>query len=569
MKIKSISVKNFLSFGNTPTTYEFKEGVISVITGINGSGKSTMFTDALFFVLTGKPYRNINKADLVNTTNKKNCLVELYFENIKNYKVVRGIKPNIFEIYCSSNTTFTKEDLIDQDSHSKEYQQVLEDITRFTEFTIKQVLILSNNFYTPFLRLKASDKREFIETILGITLFSDMNENIKKRLVTLKQEEGFVEKDIERINSNIKIIKEFIDKSTSDSEQYKLEIENNINNELKEIEKIKIVIESKEQEKINIKEKRQELRKYLDYRDKVYSKLDRVETDIKKINKDINFYETNESCPTCKQKINQDDIVVKLKQSLKELDEEREVFKKKADIISKAENKDSEYQGEITQIQIGINKLEAEINYKVEKINEYKKSLNKLNEVSNDNESKLISLNGELNDKTETKLNLTKEKKNVTIVQKMLGDKFIKKFVMGKYLPVLNQYVNYYLDILDAKYKLIINDELDVKIIARGYEDLSEGSFSAGETQRCNLALIFSFLELAKMKNNINCNLLICDELFGDLDVDGINGLDRIFTLLKGKDYAITMITHDDKIKELADVTYKVSKQKFSKMEIL
>jgi len=564
MQILDITIKNFLSYGNAPTTFNFNKGQVSVISGRNGAGKSAII-ESLYFVLTGKPYRDINKGDLVNATNKKDCLVELSFKiNEISYFLRRGIKPNLFEIYKGGRD---KEHKIDEESHTKDYQEILEGITGLTPSIIKQILIISNRFYTPFLELEAKDKRQFIETILGITLLSEMNDNIKKRLTQLKQDELFLDKDVERINSNIELIEDFIEKEVNTGEERKLEIKNliiSLEDENIEMGNINVDLEC---ELKKYKENRKELRKFLDYKDKVVTSLANISSEVNRVNKDINFYSKGNVCPTCNQEIL--DSAQRLDQAKKDLEilnEKKKVADDRMVKVKNAENGDLEIQDFLSKTQLQISKNEILANNNSQKIIQLKAELNRVVEVGSDNQTKLDSLNIEKDNKLGEKITLTNEKKNVTIVQKLISDKGIKRYIINKYVPVLNSYVNNYLEILEAKYKIIFNDELEEKIVSKN-AGTSYTSFSSGEKQRCDLALMFSFLEISKLKNNVNCNLICFDETMGDMD--DVLGVEKIFTLFKSKDYSINFITHDERFKQLADISYLATKQRFTKLEII
>lgn len=563
MQLNYITIKNLLTYGNAPVTYTFNKGKVSVITGANESGKSSIIS-ALYFALTGKPYQDCNKGDLVNNVNKKDCLVELSFNiNETQYLVKRGIKPNLFEIYKDNIK-------IDESSHTKDYQEVLEGITGLTPAIIKQILIISNRFYTPFLELTAADKREFIETILGITLLSEMADNLKKRLTTIKQEEAFAEKDMERINSNLILIKEFIEQQNADSETKKAEVMNEIEELVEQDQTYKKNIKELETQLEELREKKEPLKKYLDAKDRVASSLSVAEANKNTLLKQLKFYSSYNNCPTCKQEINKENLQSQIDESnetLGKLNEEIEVSEKRMDKIKKAEARNTEIQNLMFKAQADISKHDILIANNTKKIIDLKNSLNKVAESTVDNESKLISLKKEKNLKEESRIALTSEKKNVIMIQKMISDKGIKRYILNKYIPVLNTLVNNYLEILQAKYRIIFDEELNDKLLGKGYENLTYSSLSSGAKQRYDLGLMFSFIEIAKMKNNINCNVICFDETMGD--IDDLTGVGKVFDVLKEKGYSINLITHDDRLKELGDINYKVTKPKFTKLEIV
>jgi DNA repair exonuclease SbcCD ATPase subunit len=559
VKFECISIKNFLTYGNSPVTYNFNKGKVAVITGKNESGKSSIIS-ALYFALTGKPYQDINKGDLVNNVNKKDCLVELSFSvNSIDYLIKRGIKPNLFEIYKDKVK-------IDEESHTKDYQEVLESITGLTPAIIKQILIISNRFYTPFLELSAADKREFIETILGITLLSEMSDNIKKRLTNIKQDELLISKDIERVESNIEIVKEFVEKDSLNSDGRKEEVLKQIDTIKNEIVLIKNDLVLLESDKQKHNERRTELKKYTDYKNKVETSLSDIKSEINRVMKDIRFYSSTINCPTCGGEIlNSEEKISEANKLLESLNEKKEVAEKRMQKVTNAENADMEIQDILSKLRMQISKNEILISNKTEKINDLKAELNKVIEIGNDNNQKLISLSNELEDKISDRIVLTKDKKNVTMVQKLISDKGIKKYILNKYIPILNKSVNDYLEILQAKYRIIFDEELNDKLLGKGYENLSYSSLSSGAKQRYDLALMFSFIEIAKMKNNVNCNVICFDETMSD--IDNLEGVGKVFDKLKENDYSVNLITHDDRLKELGDINYKVSKSKFTQLE--
>ena len=555
MKFNYVSFKNFLSYGNNTTTYNFNDSQVTVLIGKNGHGKSCVL-ESVYFALTGKAYRKVNKGELVNTKNKKDCLVTLSF-NIRDdcYVVKRGIKPNIFEIYKNNVP-------IDESSHVKDFQEILNNITGINENAIEQIIIISNRFYKPFLELPAAQKRSFIENIFGLHMFSDMNDNLKQRITTIKQKDILLNKDIERLDSNVKLLSETKQEDIEDYQSVIDELE-------KSNESIEREISGLQNKQKELKEQKTKLEEYLVNKDEFVKKKLKCEAKIETLEKNISFYNDNDICPTCKQDIND---VVKLEQT-NEFKEELGLWSDRLKLLqgkllklNATEMKYNQVKQDISSIEMTIGKSKQNIINNNQLILNNKKFLLKQNEISVDNSNKILSLKNEKESKLQEILDLTKEKKNVTIVQSLISDSGIKKFIFGKYVPILNKHLNDYLETLDSKYSLVFDEEMNEKILASGYSNLEYGSFSAGEKQRCDLALLFSFLEIAKMKNNLNCNLLFCDEMFADLDQEGINGLNNIFNLLKKKGYSVNLITHDDKIKDLADRTIVAKKKVFSEL---
>lgn len=555
MIFREIKFKNFLSYGNNTTSFKF-DNEIKAISGINGAGKSTL-ADAIFFVLTGKVYRNTNKTKLVNTFNKKDCLVQLVFDVGNNsYLVKRGIKPNIFEIYKNDV-------LLDEDSSVHDYQSRLEMITGLTPKIIEQILIISNRFYKPFLELSASEKRTFTETIFDIDVLSDVSTNLKHRLASVKEKELILSKDVERIVSNMEVLKSNKSKMVDIKETQEA-----ITKHESEIEENKNQILYLNTEQLSLVTNKKELQGKLKNYDKAIEKRYTCNSNIKSIRSQLN--KVTDICPTCNQKIkgfNKEEKVAQLQSDLdlwegrltkiNNMLESLRKFKEEIDQLEKNENK----------LLIAKRNLESDNSLLTEKINHGKKSIEQQAKLDKDNDDKLKKLKKEKTQIETEKAGVTKEKNNITVLQKLLSEKGLRKYIFNKHIAILNKHVNDNLKMLSAKYQIKFDDEFNESIIAGGYDDLKYGNLSAGEKQRLDLSLVFAFLEIARMKNNVNSNLLVCDEMFGDLDYDGMEGIRLLFAKLKNDSNCVTVITHEDRIKELAESSYTVEKKKFSKLE--
>lgn len=555
-----VRLKNFLSYGNNFTEFRLDNSQVSVITGENGNGKSCL-TDALYFGLTGKPFRSVNKNELVNTKNKKDCVVEIEFSVGQDfYFVRRGIKPNIFEI-------FKNKELIDESSHVRDYQEVLESITGLNKSTIEQTLIISNRFYKPFLELSASEKRTFIETVFGLDLLTFMNDSLKIRLSETKQSEQFNEKDVERVDSNVNILTEQIESQNKFSNTQETE------NKIKECENLiseHLIVQKKLKDEIDelIKQKQDSSNKIKDF-DVFNKKLILCERNVNEIVKQLTFFSDNTECPTCQQDL--DSVFIEHKKS-KLLDEKKmwkerhETLNKKIDKLKKIKESVNEIDNKIYELQIVENSIKVKISNEQKKILDLKNEVVKQGIHESDNQEKLLRLKTEKENLLGKKLELAKQKRLIQTLQKLISDKGIRRYIVGKYIPVINEYIRNYLEILSASYQLKFDEEFNENILTYGSTSVNYGGFSSGEKQRCDLALIFSFLQLAKVKNNISSNLICFDEKFHDLDNEGLSGLKNIFDILKNLGYTIILITHDNRIKELGDKNYIVTKDKFSRI---
>jgi len=675
MKFKNIRFKNFLSFGNAFTEMNLSDNHTYLITGENGAGKTTAL-EAFYFGMTGKPFRKIKKSELVNTINKKELLVEITFEhNGSEFLVKRGIKPDIFELYKDGK-------LVDTDSSRKDYQKTLELLIGVDSDTFANTIFISSKNYTPFLKLNASDRRNFIENVLNLKIFSEMLEELKVKRGIQKEKLTDIEynkkSNLEKLylaeESNRKY-SENNDEKIKKLEEKNKEIEKYIvilNKQLEDVEKK--ITDSDFDKRIEETEKKQEffqnqydtaMKKFnkesegiedeinkvrsmatdmcmkyekqiseikneskLEY-NKIKSNIEKLNEKNKELSEKIMFFENNKICPTCGQKIDSD-------------------LSHKNEITENIKNMDAQLlinQGNIEQYNNDIKKLKSDcsfalketeeihkqrleiVNNKIEILISHKNDLQKRkNEYIEENSNSLMNLSKEINiiyeeknrimfDKTNiekdihinrklvennlseinslqseksnplTDLEPFKQKdkeydkqkeneeylyNNILDMINILSDKGIKSYIIKKYIPILNEYVNKYLEVFSAKYRITFDENFDIEIFARGYEKLSYGSFSSGEEQRLDLSLLFAFYELGKMKKSINTNVIFLDEISDkSLDSDGIDGLMNIFNSLKRNGKTVYNISHRLEMQDRFDVTLKVNKQMFSKIEII
>ncbi len=725
MKFKKIRFKNFLSFGNTITEIDLDSNQSILITGENGTGKTTAL-EAFYFAICGKPYRKIKKDELINSTNKKELYVEVEFNHENHeYIIKRGIKPNLFELYQDNK-------LIDLTASTKDYQTILENLIGVDSDTFANTIFISSKCYTPFLKLKAEDKRNFIENVLNIKTFSQILDEtkIKRTLQTEKHNEisfnlkNSIDKfniakesnetyaknnedEIESIkklidteettlipiNDEISRIEAYLNKNKFDAKLVEIFNEqNNVHNEINsatqainddtklivdkhndEISLIRQQISAENKKQIVLISNKSALEKQFDMLshehtntiDKLKQILDKEivlinnefiikqneqASIIDKNNKAIEFYQHNTECPTCKQIISLDsDIISKHVLSLKteiercnrcievardsaderikhitiETQKQSDLtnesyISKKEDVkfqlfkinedIRKIEDLVVDLNAKIINVEPFIKKAEAEKQIKIaEMLKEFDDKINNLQLKKQDIESKIKQASNKsselLNKKTtsDTKINsfndrikelssiekkslidtvplekeieinkeeLNKsdyEKETIAELIKILSDKGIKTYIIAKYIPYLNELVNKYLEIFNANYRLQFDSNFDIQISGRGYEKLGYYSFSSGEEQRVDLALLFSFYELGKMKNSINTNVLMLDEISDkSLDSDGLSGLFSIFKNMKQKGMTIFNISHRPEVRDKFDKVYKITKTTFS-----
>ena len=531
---KKVRWTNFLSTGNNPVEILLDKSTTSLIIGENGSGKSTIL-DALCFALYGKPFRNINKPQLVNSTNERGTLVELEFSIGNNfYQVSRGIKPNIFEIKCNQK-------LINQDSHSRDYQEYLEKtILQFNYKSFTQVVILGSASFTPFMQLKLTDRRTIIESLLDIQIFSLMNNLLKERVSENKNEIDGLAIQKDKVNHQIDVQNEYITSLEKDNQklieenQKKIDDSNiqietyNKDNEIIQQSTNSLIESVKDSNKINARKKKLDILK------------EKVQDSIQSKEHEIHFYEENTDCPTCKQSIDElfrsEQIKTKKNKvddqqsGLKELITELETTQIKIDEISIQLEQISEFQSKIsknTNSILGIQKY-------IEKIRE---ELSKLSQTGNIKEQrkKLADYQNNLNKYEEEVKGLFTVKEIHEVATSLLKDGGIKSRIIKTYLPIINTYIQRNLTALDFYVSFNLDENFNETIKSRFRDDFTYSSFSEGEKMRIDLALLFAWRQVAKIKNSMNTNLLILDEVFdSSLDAAGtdeflklINGLDK------------------------------------------
>lgn len=561
MKFKKLRFKNILSFGNKMTEIDLSSNEIVLISGTNGNGKSAIM-DSLYFAFTGKPYRKIKKKQLINTSNEKGLLVELEIEHSDNeYLIKRGMLPNIFEIYKNGK-------LIDEDSHMKDYQVILEQILGMSAETFKQTMIMSSRFYKPFLEFNKGEKREFLENILSIRIFTIMNDNLKKNSSDIRQEVKMHEKDIFRVESNIKLVKDFIDKEESAVKERMEQIKDEINKIKLEVAENEDNIASSNEKSNKLREKITEFEKCLKNADKVQKKIGRIRYQIEDIEKSKSFYVDNKVCPTCGQDIDEhfsagklEEIAKKYEKKVKELEEVQKVQEK----LKQVYEKNSQLKSSVAELERHIAVCKSNISNLKKRAVEYKSEYNKLSNPEVETSSDIEIFEKEKQEIQATIDKMAKDRKYINLTLKLLSEKGIKKFILNKYIPVLNQFVNEYLKFFDAPYNLLFDEEIEEKIVARGYEDLSYGNFSAGEKQRVDLAMLFSFLDLSRLKNSVKTNLIFFDEVLdSSLDGPGIDSVFKIFRKMKKNGYTILVISHRENIEDRFDKVINIEKKKFS-----
>ena len=538
----SLKYKNFLSTGDSFTNLSLEETATTLVVGQNGSGKSTML-DALSFALFGKAHRNINKVQLVNSVNNKGTVVEVEFTVAgARYKVVRGLKPAVFEIWQGDT-------MVNQNSHAKEYQKVLEqNILKLNHKTFHQIVVLGSSSFIPFMQLPASTRREVIEDLLDINVFSKMNSILKEKTSILKESISGNSHELQLVQTKIDSQKRHLCELTKISETAKQEKLEQISEEQSELTRLNTqVTEWEDTLLLDLQRRQQSLDKKINEIGKYVFQFNSKQ---KATNKEITFYEDNEDCPTCQQTIETTFRLDKVQNA-----------KHKRDELEQAKN---DAESKVGELELEKNTIQEHIDVENDKLASIKTVREKITWTQN----RLDALQGELSqletgvhslseardtlsseeDKkralTDERHDLAEQREYNNVITELLKDTGIKTKIIKQYLPVINQLTNQYLQVLDFYVHFDLDESFKETIRSRHRDAFSYDSFSEGEKQRIDLALLFTWRQVAKMKNSIATNLLILDETFdSSLDADGVENLLKILETIDN-DTNVFIISH-------------------------
>ena len=546
----TLSYRNFLSVGDNEITMNLNDTRSTLIVGHNGSGKSLML-DALSFVLFGKPHRNINKPQLVNSINGKNCLVTVEFKmGSSDYKIIRGLKPNIFEIWQNGI-------LVNQESHSRDYQKLLEtNILKLNHKSFHQVVVLGSSNFIPFMQLSTHHRREVIEDLLDIGVFSKMNavlkENAAKLKDNLKDTEGQLFTTKEKIELQKKHITHLQQLNESNAAKY-----------LEEIDTLKENVSAMTAENLTLGAEYSEaygktqsqLQRHEKTKASLLSYERQIKDNIKKIVSDSQFYENHSECPTCNQNISDDIRESKISQCKHSAHELNSGYEKLKESLAQTGDAVQEATLELAR----LNKLHSKIHSNQNLISGFEKRISDLTALMNthhetsetsDAQQALESLYAERDTLQELKSTQLEERMYNEVIAELLKDTGIKTKIIRQYLPVMNKLINHYLQTLDFFVSFNLDENFTETIKSRHRDDFSYNSFSEGEKQRVDLSLLFAWRQIAKMKNSSNTNLLILDEVFdASLDSDGIDNLLKIMNTLDS-DTRVFVISHKQDLLE-------------------
>src|SRR5210317_1422957 len=527
---KKIKWKNFLSTGNTPVEIDLRKSQLTLMIGANGSGKSTML-DALCFALFNRPFRQIKKEQIVNTINNGDTLIELEFQvGTKMYKIIRGIKPTIFEIYCDGV-------LQNQDASSIDYQNVLEDqILRLNYRAFKQIAVLGSS-YQPFMQMRPRHRREVVEEILDIRVLSHMDvltrnqqTALGKKIVEARHQCDLIESKYELETRHFEELK---NRSTGDIDIKRNKLQQNDDAKEQYLRKIQKLDTDYKQLEEGIKEKDK-----IETKRKQLEKLEtKIEQNLNTHEKNLKFFEENDNCPTCTQKIQDDFRDDKINFEKTKLTTLNAGMKDLVKELSNVEGKITDLNN-ISNKMYDINIEMSKLNTSIDEIKKFSDSLH--NEIillegkeenGKDVENQLLELKKQL-EETKTELNnISEEKKYIDVIREILSDKGAKAKIIKKYLPIMNTLINQYLQSMDFFVNFHLDEEFNETVKSRHRDVFDYNSFSEGEKMRIDLELVFTWRSIAKMKNSANTNLMVLDEIF-DSSLDG-QGTDDFFKIVR------------------------------------
>ena len=564
---KTIKYKNLLSTGNQYTEIDFTKNRTNLIVGTNGAGKSTVL-DALCFSLFGKPFRRVNKPQLINSVNEKDCKVEVEFSIGKSdWKVVRGIKPAIFEIWKNDA-------ILDQSSAALDQQKWLEqNVLKMNYKSFTQIVILGSSNFVPFMQLSAAHRREVIEDLLDIKIFSSMNTLIKEKIRQSKEEIKILDLKKESFLDKVKMQENFIEELENrgkENIQKKLHSISTLDKEVEVFMRESGILEE------NIFEKQKEVGEYVGAGDKLrkFGTLKgKISQKVSTLTKEHKFFTENTVCPTCTQEIDDTFRINRINDAQNKAKELQSGYTELEEAIKEEEGRERQF----NTITKEILKLTNDISQNNIKISGYQRQIRDL-------ESEVQTITKQLENRNTEHEKLESFKDNLKITYdslaskkdtinyydfsySLLKDGGVKSKIIKKYLPLINQQVNRYLQMMDFYINFTLDEEFNETVQSPIHEDFSYSSFSEGEKQRIDLALLFTWREVARLKNSVNCNLMILDEIFdSSLDSTGTEEFLKIIRYVI-KDANIFVISHKTGLEDKFESVLRFEKVKgFSHM---
>ena len=547
---EKIRWKNFLSTGNQFNEVELDKESTTLIIGSNGAGKSTIL-DALCFSLYGKAFRKINKPQLINTTNEKGCVVEIEFSvNSTSWKVVRGIKPNVFEIYRDDQP-------LDQNASAVDQQKWLEQtVLKMNYKSFTQIVILGSSSFVPFMQLPVNSRREVVEDLLDIRIFSSMNVLIKDKIRSLKEEMRTLDLKKENLKDKVEMQKNFIEELEKRGKANITQKKEKITALLSSVDGYVHENGELESESISLQKELEEVQGATKKLREFGSVKGKLSQKISNLVKEHKFFTDNTTCPTCTQSIEEGFRINKIKDSQDKAQSLQQGYKELEEAIKNEELRESTFQRiskEVTNLLHGISQNNTRISGCQQQIKQLESEIQTITEQLENRNTEHEKLE-DFKDKLQETWESVGEKKENTFYHdfayNLLKDGGVKAMIIKKYLPLINQSVNKYLQMMDFYINFKLDEEFNETIETPIHEDFTYSSFSEGEKMRIDLALLFTWREVARFKNSVNTNLLIMDEVF-DSSLDGFGTEDFLkiirFTI---KDCNIFVISHKSGLEE-------------------
>ena len=528
---EEIKWKNFLSTGNQWTEIDFQKHQTNMVIGKNGAGKSTML-DALTFVLFNKPFRKINKGQLVNTSNERDCLVEIKFNvNNRDYLVRRGIKPNIFDIEVNGN-------ILHKEADDRSNQKILEEnILKVNYKSFTQIVILGSSNFVPFMQLSGSNRREVIEDLLDIRIFSAMNNLIKDKIRGQKEEIRSLDLKKDNIKDKMTMQKNFIKELEDRGKNDITNSKNKINTLIAETEKCVSSNVSIQDSVSNLTKKQEKMTGANAKLKKLNNLKGKISNKVSTITKEHKFFTDNTVCPTCSQDIEESFRLNRISDAQNKAKELQSGYQELKDAIQKEEDREhlfTKLSKEITKLNNDISQNNTRISLNQRQVRDLESEIQTITEQfknRNTEHEKLETFKVSLQETTEKLLERKQEVSHYDFAYSLLRDDGVKTKIIKKYLPFINQQVNRYLHLMDFYINFTLDEEFSETVKSPIHEDFSYSSFSEGEKMRIDLALLFTWREVARVKNSVNTNLLIMDEVF-DSSLDGF-GTDEFLKIIR------------------------------------
>ena len=567
INFKKIRYKNFLSTGNNFTEIDFQAHHTNLVVGTNGAGKSTML-DALTFVLFNKPFRKINKPQLVNTVNERDCLVEIEFNvNGRDYLVRRGIKPNVFDIEVNGN-------LLHKEADDRSNQKILEEnILKVNYKSFTQIVILGSSTFVPFMQLTTANRREVIEDLLDIRIFSAMNGLVKDKIRTQKEQIKSLDVKRKNVKEKIEMQKSFIEELENRGKQSIDENKVKIDNLMKEAEVFLRENSALEEDVFKFTKEQQIVTDAGDKLVKLNNLRGKLSQKVGTITKEHKFFAENTVCPTCGQDIEEEFRVNRISDAQDKAKELKKGYEELESTIKFEQERERQFNAlsqEITKLTHDISQNNTRINLNQRQIrdleNEIQTTTSNLQNRNTEHE-KLEEFRESLQRTIEDLSDRKQEIVHYDFAYSLLKDDGVKTKIIKKYLPFINQQVNRYLQLMDFYINFQLDGEFNETVESPIHEHFSYSSFSEGEKMRIDLALLFTWREVARVKNSVNTNLLIMDEVF-DSSLDGF-GTEEFLKIIRYvvKDANIFVISHKDSLHDKFESVLKFDKVKgFSRM---